>query len=162
MAVGNVDIQGDITAYDFRAPIQVPTLSTDKQQVLIPYLGIASPILTANLTSYQYSMDNGVTWSTMTPSGDSVLTSLSFTVSGTSLLIKWEFKEDIGTTLYNNFVRIRIRATSGIILSNYGMYTLNFERTVTNVAQANENVPFPQDYAGIPGTDLLVNAPKGV
>lgn len=165
MAVGTKNIQGSIKAYDFRIAFKTPVLSSNKQQVVLDYYGIANPVLTASITTYQYSTDNGTTWNTMTPSGDTTLSGLGFTttgvpVSASTFTFKWEFKTDIGTNLYNNLVRVRLQATSGSLVTAYASYTLNFERTVTNVAQQQENIPFPSDYAGIPGTDLLENAPK--
>ena len=155
------NITAAIEAYDFRVTFNIPTLSADKQQVLISYNGFASPILTAALTTYEYSMDNGTTWSAMTASGDTTLTGLAFTVAGASLMFKWQAKTDIGTNLYNRQIRIRLRATSGAIVSDYSMYTLFFERLSTNVAaDAESNNPFPEDYSGVPGNELLNNAPK--
>jgi hypothetical protein len=157
---GTKDFKGDIKVYNFRITYGVPSLTSNKQGILIPYNGIAEPALTANITSYDYSMDNGSTWTAMTPSGGTSLTGLSFTPSGASLNFTWLSKSQIGLSMYNNQIRIRLRATSGALLTAYAMYTLYFERTAVNLRAQQTGSPFPSDYSGVPGSDLLENAPK--
>lgn len=154
------DLAGDIAVYDYRITYGVPSLSTDKQSVIIPYNGIADPALTSALVVYKYSLDNGTSWSDMTPSSTTQLTGLSFTASGTSLSFEWESKADIGVSMYNTTIRIKLQAQSGSLTTAEATYNLYFERTSTNLAQQADSAPFPDDYSGIPGNELLVNAPK--
>jgi hypothetical protein len=105
-------------------------------------------------------MDEGATWDGMTPSDDTVLTGLSFSPSGTALTFKWESKTDIGMTMYNTYIRIRMQAESGDIMTDMTMYTLYFERQVIDYTTAQQSIPFPSDYMGTDGSSLLENAPK--
>jgi len=154
------NLPADIQTYDFKVVFGVPSLSSDKQKVEIPYTGIADAALTADIVVYDYSTDNGSTWEQMTPSSGTTLTGLSFTASGSSFQFDWEAKADLGLSLYNQTLRIRLQAESGGILSNLGLYQVYFERSVSDPSLDQENVPFPEDYKGVPGEQLLTNAPR--
>jgi hypothetical protein len=152
------NLRGDILVRDFRITYGVPSLNANKTQVDLPYKGWANPILTVNITAYEYSMDNGTTWSSMTTS--SGITGLPFTTAGASFLFTWDAATDEGMNRYNNFIRVRLQATSGAHVTDYAYYTLYFERIQTNLAAIGANIPFPADYSGIPPSDLMKNAPK--
>ena len=158
--LGQKDLVGSISASAFRIAYQAPTLSETKRQIIIPYTGYGNPSLTAAMTTYEYSMDSGATWNTMTKSSGTVITGLSFVPTGTALTFTWEANIDIGSDRYNNQIIVRLQATSGSLLTTAALYTLLFERASTNQAVQADNLPFPDDYRGIPGNSLLENAPK--
>jgi hypothetical protein len=160
MATGNKDFAGNISVYDYRIRFGVPSVTADTQKIEIPYTAFGNPALTSELTTFDYSMDEGATWDGMTPSDDTVLTGLSFSPSGTALTFKWESKTDIGMTMYNTYIRIRMQAESGDIMTDMTMYTLYFERQVIDYSTTQQAIPFPSDYMGVDGTSLLENAPK--
>jgi hypothetical protein len=139
----------------------IPTLSADKLKVTIPFTGKANPILTADLSVYEYSLTNGATWIEMTAGSGSDLTSLDFTGSGASFTFVWEADSDIGPRLYNNYIRLRLKAESGLYETAVATYILYLEKVIINPTATAQAVPFPQDYRGIPGSSLLENAPKG-
>jgi hypothetical protein len=156
---GYTNLLGSIVIKDFRVIVGIPTITSDRLCVSIPYTGIANPALTADLSVYEYSTNNGTTWSTMTTS--STVTNLSFTTAGASFTLVWAADTDISTLLFNNYLRIRVKAESGLYESAYATAILYFEKTIINPQTATQNVPFPEDYRGIPGSDLLEKAPKG-
>lgn len=102
-------------------------------------MGIGSPQLVADLTTYEYSLD-GVTWETMTAG--------------------WEIREDLGDQIYNKEMFIRLQATSDTIETTIKSYRLYFSKQVLNLSGISDTPLFPEDYSGISGTDLLKRAPK--
>jgi len=156
------NLTGTISVKDFRIDLGVPGLSSDRTQAVIPYAGVADPMLTADLTVYEYSMDNGVTWETMTPSVGTDITALAFTPAGPAHQFDWEIKTDIGALQYNRYIRIRLKAHSGLSDTGYATATLFFEKITTDTSAVGRNAPFPPDYKGIPSSDLKANAPKVV
>lgn len=154
------NLAGDILVYDFRISFNTPYLSTNKQKIIIPYQGVGNPTLTASLVLYKYSLDNGATWYDMTPSTGTQLVGLAFSPTGTAHTFEWESKTDIGTSMYNTSIRIKLKAQSGSIMTDEAPYSLYFERTTTNLAAQAESAPFPDDFSGVPGNELLRNAPK--
>jgi len=151
------DLPATINIRDFRMVMGTPALTTDRLGVTIPFTGIADPALTADLLAYEYSTDNGSNWSTMTTA--STLTGLAFTPSGAAFSIVWDATTDVSTLLYNTQLRIRLKAESGSYETAYSSYILFFERTIVNT-QLRTSPGFPADYRGIPGSDLMANAPK--
>lgn len=158
------EFTGRMNAVDFDIDIAAPALSTDFSQVTIPFTGSANPAQTSSvdLTSYQYSMDSGETWSAMTAGTGSDISNLTFEVAGTEHEFIWEAKQDLGTQIYNNNILIRLvgEATfNGDTVSVIGTRYVYFARVVTNEAE-EESSPFPEDYSGTPGYLLLEDAPR--
>lgn len=161
----STDLSGRINTLDFAMVIGSAALSADFQKVTIPYTGSANPARTSSvdIVSTEYSLDDGVTWADMTlDSGSSDTTNLTFDADGESYNIVWMAKADIGTQVYNNNIKIRFRAQDAFgadtVVATKMRY-LFFPRTVSNQVAATSS-PFPNDYAGIPGMDLLKNAPR--
>lgn len=151
------NLSGLVYIRDFRILFGVPALSTDKHQVTIPFTGLANPALTADLTTYEYTLDGGLTWNTM--SSSSTIYHLAFTPSGASFTFTWNSYTQIGADMYNNTIRVRLGATSGAFVTATPMYILYFEKISTDT-RLSRTPPFPADYRGIPGTDLMKNAPR--
>lgn len=161
MATGNKNITGAVEIRDFEITFGTIELVSNKSQMSFTYYGYAYPEYTnASLTTYDYSTDNGTTWSQMTPSDDTDLTGLSFTETGEELTFKWEVKTDLGTSFYNTTVRIRMQALSGSTYSDLSSTSVLFSRSVSNLSSQNQANPFPNDYSGVDGTELMKNAPK--
>ena len=154
---GYTDLAGDISVRDFRMLVLTPALSSDRKQIVIPLSCIANPIVSGDITVYEYSIDNGSSWETMTTS--STLTGLAFTAAGTTNSIAWEAKTDIAASIYNTYIRVRFKATSGLYTTAYATYIIYFAKQTIN-AQLSQGSPFPADYKGTPGTELLRNAPR--
>jgi hypothetical protein len=154
------NLTGTISVKDFRIDLGVPGLSSDRTQAVLPYAGVANPQLTADLTVYEYSMDNGVTWDTMTPSAGTVITTLAFTPAGPAHQFVWEIKTDVGALQYNQYIRVRLKAHSGASDTAFAAITLYFEKITTDTSAAGRSVAFPPDYKGIPSSDLMAKAPK--
>ena len=153
-----LDLPGDISVHKFQIAIGTAPLSGN--HVTISYTGTANPVLTADLTSYEYSL-NGSTWETMTPQVGTVTTGLSFTTSGASFTFVWMIKTDMGDNIYNRGIQIRLQATSSDMTTTMMSKSLLFEKLVMNMGDAGSNRPkLPDDYSGISGGDLLANAPK--
>jgi hypothetical protein len=157
MSTAYRNLPGNISIREFRMLIGTPVLSTDKTQISIPFTGIANPTLTADLSVFEYSMDNGSNWNTMTTS--STTTGLSFTSSGAAFTLVWEARSDAAALMFNTYIRIRLRAESGSYETAYATYIIFFEKITTNT-QLQTSPLFPPDYRGIPGTDLMANAPR--
>jgi len=156
MALGKKDLIGDISVIDFRIVFGTAAVSSDHQKVVINYTGYAFPALAnGELTTYEYSLDNGSTWQAMTPSSGTDLTSLGFSAGGTAHTFEWEAKADEGTDFYNVTVRIRMNAESGSDETGVTSTSYYFERTSTNVAQSAQPSPFPESYAGQSGNELM-------
>ncbi|MBD3261250.1 MAG: hypothetical protein GF334_06130 [Candidatus Altiarchaeales archaeon] len=161
MTIGNRNITGSVEIRDFEITFGAIELVSNKSQMKFTYTGYAYPEYTnASLTVYDYSTDNGTTWSQMTASSDTDLAGLSFTEDGTTLTFKWEVKTDLGTSFYNKTLRIRMRALSGSTYSDLSTTSVLFSRSVSNVSTQNQAVPFPSDYSGVDGSELMKNAPK--
>jgi len=159
MANGTRDFTGTLDIHDFRMVVSGVTLNDDSSIATIAYKGIASPSATCSLATYQYSADNGTTWTTMTTS--SATTGLSFVASpGYSGTLLWQVKTDLGTLRYNTTLRIRFRANDGSLTTNYAMYSFTIVRIQTDLSATRNRPAFPNDYAGIAGGDLMKNAPK--
>jgi len=151
------DLPAHINIRDFRVVIGASSLSPDRLGITIPFTGIANPGLTAELLSYEYSMDNGSHWSYMDTA--SVTWDLDFTPAGASFSLLWNADSDIGTLMFNTHIRIRLQAQSGSYETAFSTGILYFERTIVN-SQLVTSPSFPADYKGIPGRDLLANAPR--
>jgi hypothetical protein len=81
MPIDNKDVLANINVVDFKiSKIASPVLSADFTEVTLVYTGIADPERTASVTlvDYEYSLDNGVTWDTMTAGAGSEIDSLTF------------------------------------------------------------------------------------
>lgn len=155
MTIGNKNLSGDISVTDFRIVFGTAAVSSDHQKVVINYTGYASPELSNGaLSAYEYSLDNGTTWSSMTPSSGTDLTSLGFTEAGTAHTFEWEAKTDEGTSFYNTTVRIRLNAESGSEDTGLTSTSYYFERAQSNVQPAPDS-PFPDSYAGQSGNELM-------
>lgn len=158
MATNYVDLFGDISVHKFQVAIGTAPLSGN--HVTISYTGTANPALTVDLTTYEYSL-NGSTWETMTPQVGTVTTGLLFTTSGASFTFVWMIKTDIGDNIYNRGIQVRLQATSSDMTTTMMSKSLLFEKIVMNMGDAGRNRPkLPDDYEGVAGSDLLVNAPK--
>lgn len=162
----STDLSGSVNAVDFAISIGHSSLSSDFQKITIPYTGNANPAQTSsvNIVLSQYSTDSGTTWNDMTlVSADSDTSNLTFDVDGESYNLVWQAKTDLGTQIYNNSIKIRIRAQatfgSDTVITTK-MAFLYFPRSVSNQAQVGSTAPFPDDYSGTPGEKLLVNAPR--
>ena len=151
------DLPAHIRIRDFRIVIGASFLSPDRLGISIPFTGIANPGLTADLLSYEYSMDNGSNWNYMDTS--STTTGLAFTPAGASFSLVWNADSDIGTLMFNTHIRIRLKAESGSYETAFSTCILYFERTTVN-SQLVTSPGFPADYKGIPGRDLMANAPR--
>jgi hypothetical protein len=163
MAINHKDLDGLISVYDFTIVFGTAAMSADKQKLVINYTGYAFPELAAvELDTYEYSLDNGATWTAMTPSGTTQLTGLAFTETGTAQTFEWMAKEDEGTAFYNQTLRVRINAVEGF--SETGLISTSYyiERATTNLAsEAAMASQFPDSYPGMSGNELMRNlAPR--
>jgi len=159
-----VDIIANINVIDFKiSKIDNPVLSTDFTELTLVYTGIANPVSTANVTliDYEYSLDNGITWDTMTT--ESVITGLTFNVAGEDYNFVWKIKDDLVSSIYNIPIVIRFRAQaifdSDIVLTTYKTKTINILKAITTPEPVGNPI-FPDEYTGVPGSDILKNAPK--
>jgi hypothetical protein len=153
---------GEISVTDFFIIFGAATISADKQKVVISYKGYASPALSdVVLSAYQYSIDNGSTWSAMTASAGTELSDLAFGLTGTSHTFEWEAKTDVDTAFYNISLRVRFNATSGVTSTGLTSGNFYFPRVTTNSTPVQTQLAFPASYAGQSGADLLKSlAPK--
>ena len=153
------NLSGSIGVYKFSLSYGAYSFTSNNTRLLIPYTGVADTALTADLTTYEYSLD-GSTWATMTASASTVVSSLSFTPTGASLSFEWMIKADLGQSIYNKDIQVRLQATSGDITTAVTTTTYNFEKSVSSAASQNY-VGLPEDYSGIDGGDLIKEkAPK--
>ena len=158
MTVDYIDLEADLSAMVFKTTIGTPTISSDGQDISIPYVGTANPARTdVEISSYKYSIDNGVTWVDMTT--ESTLTSLTFSTSGTSLTLVWKARNDISGSVYNTQLKVALIGVSGVYTTIETVKTFINERTVTTSTTA-ENPLFPATYKGVPGYTLMSNAPR--
>jgi hypothetical protein len=160
MAISHFDLEGDISITDFRIVFGSAALSADKQKVVISYTGYAYPAKSdVDLDSYDYSLDNGVTWSQMTTA--STVTSLTFAEAGTAHTLEWAAKEDEEMNFYNQTLHIRMTGTSGADETGMTSTSYYLERAVENLAQQATQSEFPDSYGGMSGSELLQQlAPK--
>lgn len=161
MAISHFDLEGTISVIDFRIVIGSAVMSADKQKLVISYTGYAYPEkLDVTLETYDYSLDNGVTWEQMTTA--SAVTSLSFTEDGTVHTLEWQAKADEGTNFYNKTLRIRMNGVSDPDETGLTYKSYYLSRPVENLAdQAATQSTFPDSYAGTSGYKLLQQlAPK--
>jgi len=161
MALDQFDLDGYIKVIDFTLTIDSVVLSTDKQKLEITFTGYSFPERTdVDLYSYEYSLDNGVSWDTMTTS--STITGLTFEEEGTEHTFEWDVKDDAGMAFYNIPLRIRFNAISGVDETGLVSGTFYLERIIENLSTENSASPFPDSYSGLSGSDLMQNAPKVV
>lgn len=159
MPTNHHDVDGTISVTDFSILPGTAALSSDKQSIVISYTGYSYPERTdVAISTYEYSLDNGTTWSSMTTS--STITGLTFSEDGTAHTFEWEAKADEGMDFYNTNIRVRFNATSGSDETGLTYTSYIFEREVTNLSTAAEDSPFPDSYGGLSGSDLLKMAPK--
>jgi hypothetical protein len=155
MAINHKDLDGFIEVTDFALIFSTAALSADKQKVVINYVGYGYPELSnVEIDTYEYSLDNGSTWTAMTPSGSTQLTSLAFSEAGTAHTFEWMAKEDEGMDFYNTNLRVRFNAISGVDSTGLIYTSYVFERGVTNLSQQTVQSPFPDSYAGESGWEI--------
>jgi hypothetical protein len=128
-------------------------MSDNFNNTILVFIGVANPENTnVSLVSYQYSLDNGVTWLTMTAAAGSELTGLTFSPAGLPYNFIWAIKHDIGNSIYNIPIKIRFRAQA--TFDSDTVQTVYKTKTITivkNVIIPKTNVPpiFPADYSGV-------------
>lgn len=160
--IGTKNLGGDLNVIDFKiSKIDEPILSADFKQITLAFTGIANPENTdVELVAYEYSTDNGITWSTMTT--ESSLTGLTFSTTGTVNNLVWDIKEDL-STIYNVTIKIRFRAQatfdSKVILTDYKVRSIYLSKIIVQNSPVKESV-FPPEYSGTPGSSLMKNRPK--
>jgi hypothetical protein len=166
MPIDNKDVLANINAVDFKiSTIANPVLSSDFTEVTLVYTGIADPERTASVTlvDYEYSLDNGITWDTMTAGAGSEITGLTFNEAGEDYNFVWEIKYDLISSIYNIPIVIRFRAQAtfeaDIVLTAYKTKIINIIKVLTTPEPVGNPI-FPDEYSGIPGIDILKNAPK--
>ena len=162
MATGTHDLAGGISAVDFRIAFGAAQLSTDKQNVDIPFIGVGNPARNADLSMYDYSVDSGATWLPMTVVAGTPLTGLAFSTAGTSHTFVWAARIDVGSDLFNNNIKVRLQADGGVVLTDIAIFNLYFARSQQNISLQDQGSQFPDDYSGVPGDTLLANAPKPI
>jgi len=156
--MATLDVTGNICINLFQVSIGEPTFSGGNSSLSIPYIGKANPEVTAELTTFEYSLD-GNTWESMTATQDTITTNLIFTPVGATFNFNWVLKEDLGDSIYNKEILIRFKATSTGMTTALVVYSLFFKKEVLNLSNAQLKAPLPADYPGISGGDLLSNAP---
>jgi len=164
MATSLKNLGASVDVYDLQVVLGVPSIdsSSSFQNVHIPYTGIGNPEDTSvSISRAWYSLDGGATWSAMTPASGNVSTGLTFSPSGTSHTFKWAARSDLGANLYNKLITIAFKATGSKGDSLEVTRSALFSRTTTGQrGTTSQSVQLPDDYAGIFGNELLVNAPK--
>jgi hypothetical protein len=149
---------GDISVYGLSIKLGQPAISSNKQYIEIPYVGIASPASnTVSIIKYQYSLDNGVTYLNMTPMDSSDITNLSFNEDGNAIRFKWNAKADIGNDLYNKSINVILQASEFGLTSAEATRSVYLNRTTTDVAAERAKKVFPDTYGGIPGSVYMQN-----
>jgi hypothetical protein len=147
------NLSGDITVYGLSISLGQPAVSSNKQYIEIPYKGVTDPSSnTVVMSKYQYSLDNGATYSDMTPVSASDTSNLSFSDSGSLLTFRWDAKKDLGADLYNKSIKIVLQATEFGLTSTEVSRSFYFQRNLTNVAAERAKKPFPDSYDGISGS----------
>lgn len=160
MTIGVKNLPSSLSVVTFKIVVGTPTLSSDFQSINIPYTGTANPARSGvSLSSYEYSLDGGTTWDTMTASSTTDTSGLTFGTGGTSLNFEWEARADIGGSIYNTAIMIRFIATQGGVSTLAATKSVIFNRTTVNQATEDES-PFPSSYKGTPGYLLMNQAPR--
>lgn len=160
MTIGVKNLTTSLSAVAFKIAIGTPTLSSDFQSINIPYTGTADPARSGvSLSSYEYSLDGGTTWDTMTASSTTDVAGLTFGTGGTSLNFEWEARADIGGSIYNTAIMIRLIGTQGGISTLAATKSVIFSRSTVDQA-ADDESPFPASYKGTPGYLLMNQAPR--
>ena len=154
--MGIINFPGNVSVYELKIGLGQPAISSDKQGIDFPYKGYADPASsTVALAKYQYSLDNGVTYSDMTPVSAADISDLSFNPSGNDLVFHWDAKIDLGDNLYNVPFRVLFQAAEyGLTSTEISRYVV-FERTTTNVAALRAKKVFPDNYNGTSGSEFL-------
>lgn len=160
MPRGVKNLPSSLSVVTFKIVVGTPTLSSDFQSINIPYVGTANPARSSvSLSTYEYSLDGGTTWDTMTASSATSVSGLSFGTSGTSLNFEWEARADIGGSIYNTAIMFRFIATEGGVSTLPATKSVSFTRQTVDQAAENES-PFPESYKGTPGYRLMSQAPR--
>lgn len=157
------DLLATLDCITFKIVIGSPIVSADFQNLTIPYVGTANPALSdVEITDYEYSLDGGATYTTMTLSG-SVITGLTFSTSGTAHTLLWTARADLGVQFYNTPLVIRLIGYSATqdLSTLPALKSFEVPRVVSQSNLTN-NSPFPPDYKGTFGPDLLKNTPKSI
>jgi len=160
MATSTIDLNTSINVFNLQLLFGEYSFNTTHTLLNLPFIGKASPAATANLTTYEYTLD-GITWETMTPSSGSDVSSLAFTPTGASFTFIWAIRTDLGEEIYNKDIYVRLQATSGSVTTTLKTSYLYFAKVVSNTAARESTGDLPADYDGIPGNLLLEKAPKG-
>jgi len=164
MSTGFQDLPCSLNTFELKATLGAPYLDSTNhfQDLVIPYTGIANPADNdVSLSQFWYSTDAGATWEVMTPTLDTEVTGLSFTLTGTLNLFKWKIKEDLNSDIYNRSIKIAFKATGAAGESLETSRFVLFPRTVSDMTEVDSGVVrFPNDFSGVSGRSLLVNAPK--
>jgi hypothetical protein len=160
MTTSTIDLNTTINAFNLQIFFGEYSFNATHTLLNLPFIGKANPASTANITTYEYTLD-GTNWETMTPSSGSDISSLAFTPTGASFTFIWAIKADIGDDIYNKDIYIRLQATSGSVTTILKTSYLYFEKTVSNVSIQTSTGALPDDYDGLPGNLLLEKAPKG-
>ena len=160
--VNKKELPADIYVKSLNIAFGSIVISSDHQNVEINYTGTGDPsTMAVFLLKYQYSTDNGSTWTTMSATVDTDLTGLTFTPTGNALIFKWKAKEALGSDLYNNLILLKMQAQNGTDVTAEILRSVAFEREQSEQQTArNSSSPFPDDYSGVGVSDLLKNAPK--
>jgi len=159
----NKDLLAVLDCIALKIVIGSPIVSADFQNLTIPYVGTANPSLSdVEITDYEYSLDGGVTYTTMALSG-SVTTGLTFGTSGTAHTLIWTARSDLGVQFYNTPLVIRLIGYSATqsLSTLPALKSFEVPRVVTQPNLTN-NSPFSSDYKGTFGSDLLRYAPKSI
>ena len=146
------NLQGDVTVYALSVKLGMPAISSNKQYIDIPYVGVSSPdSSTIAMIKYQYSLDGGATYADMTPVSNASISNLNFTEAGTDLTFEWDAKKDIGNDLYNRTLTIVLQAEGFDLTSSEVSRSFIFNKTTINAETERAKKPFPDTYQGIDG-----------
>lgn len=159
------DLESALNVVDFKiTSTGVTPISSPYTEITLNYKGIAnledSGITGVILTAYEYSINNGTSWHTMTTT--SPTTDLIFGVTGSVHTLIWDIKEDIDS-IYNISIKVRLKAQatfeSTSLLTDYATIPVFIPKNIVVSTPAPTPV-FPQEYSGTVGSSLLKNAPK--
>ena len=146
------NLKGDVSVYELSLKLGLPAISSNKQYIEIPYRGTASPASsTVTMVKYQYSIDNGATYSDMTPVSSADINNLNFTEEGSDLVFNWDAKKDLGNDLYNKNIRVVLQVEEFGLTSTEAYRSIFFSRSTVNVEVERAKKPFPDSYEGLPG-----------
>jgi hypothetical protein len=163
MPTNFIDLNADVNVYELQVVLGVPSVdaSSGYQNAVIPYTGIGNPSdSNVSISRAWYSTDDGATWDVMTEVGSS--TGLTFSTGGTAHQFVWAARTDLGADIYNTLIKISFKATGTSGDSLPASRNVLFTRTVTDQSAAvtASAVQLPDDYSGVFGNELLINAPK--